>query len=163
MSYDFFNDCFKKIVYVTISVIVFGLLSENCFSKELPKGNFHLSGGNGKSVIFGEPAEEGDIFLTCNGENFNLAYRSIDSNIPKEVLSIIGITKNGDTYLNEVNDKFTVDTLFGLLNDADMETLVFVTEDGEDSIVNYGISQDIFELGGTCQGAKYLKVFPNRH
>lgn len=129
-------------------------ISFNTMALGVQTGTFQLdlrhSGGG--QVVFKEVGEDGVTYLSCDDKQFSLLH-SVDGYGGKmqPVTSLVTVLKNGDNYLNKVDKDFDITTLFLILNDKDVESIMVITSEGEDTITNNGVSQDLFELGGRCQ------------
>lgn len=145
-----------------LALIVF--LSFNAFA--LP-GVFHpgnlqldIAHSSPSKFVFRQQGEDGTTFVSCDGEQFSILH-SVDGYGGKmeKVTAFVSVLNNGANYLNKVDKDFDINILYQILNDKDVHEVIVITDEGEDSFINHGISQDLYELGGTCQNSKLNQNF----
>lgn len=147
--------------FIALAVIAFGLITNACFASVSNTGSFELlkpfSFAN--NVVFAEPAEEGTVYLSCDTEKLNLSYNTGKYNEPLQpIVALISVLKNGDQYLNQVNENFDADIFFQILTDKEVKEVIIITDKTNDVFSNYGLSKDLMEMGGACQNTNTVSI-----
>lgn len=154
--------------FTKLVVIFLSFIANVCHADVSSGGSFELlkpfSFAN--NVVFAEPAEEGTVYLSCDTEKLNLSYNTGKYNEALQpIVALISVLKNGDQYLNQVNENFDADILFQILTDKEVKEVIVITDKTNDVFSNYGLSKDLMEMGGACQNTTTVSInqyFPTK-